>query len=226
MKKHRLRGQWLLYGSGLDWQLGAVTVFWLLFETVVAVVLAVTGEKTTVIVSGMVCLILLAFVSAFTGYQRASRVLTLGVALGGARRDLTLRCVAWQVGGTLISALLIFVLDGMSHLIYRLAYAPRGVQLELDGLALLPVWGWGMILLAPVLLGLCTAATVNRFGTKGYWVVWMLWMLLCFSPSQLTRLYETSPTALWGILAAGGTALLIWTVWSVRRLLCWSVRQL
>lgn len=45
MKKDRWKNQWLLYGSGLDWQLAAVAVFWLLIETVTAVALAVTGEK-------------------------------------------------------------------------------------------------------------------------------------------------------------------------------------
>ena len=30
MKKDRWKNQWLLYGSGLDWQLAAVAVFWLL----------------------------------------------------------------------------------------------------------------------------------------------------------------------------------------------------
>ena len=54
MKKETLRGQWLLYGSGLDWQLGAVAVFWLLIEGVTAVALAITGEKSTVILYAMI----------------------------------------------------------------------------------------------------------------------------------------------------------------------------
>ena len=57
MKNGRWKNQWLLYGSGLDWQLGAVLVFWLLIEAVTAVALAVTGEKTTVIFSAMICLL-------------------------------------------------------------------------------------------------------------------------------------------------------------------------
>ena len=117
MKKDRWKNQWLLYGSGLDWQLAAVAVFWLLIETVTAVALAVTGEKTTVIFSAMICLILLAFVSAFTGFQRLNRAFTLGVALGGTRRQQVLRCAGWHLGGALASAVLLFVLDGVSHLI-------------------------------------------------------------------------------------------------------------
>ena len=226
MKKDRWKNQWLLYGSGLDWQLAAVAVFWLLIETVTAVALAVTGERTTVILSSMICLILLAFVSAFTGFQRVNRVLTLGVALGGTRRRQVLRCAVWNLGGALVSAALLFALNGLSHLIYRLAYAPRGIVLDMDGLALLPVGVWLLILLAPVLLAMCLAATVNTFGTKGYWVVWVLWMLICFSPNWLTRLYETNPTALWLLLALAAVLLLGWTVWSMRQLLRWTVREL
>ena len=226
MKKETLRRQWLLYGSGLDWQLGAVAVFWLLIEGVTAVALAITGEKTTVILSAMICLILLAFVSVFTGLQRVNRVLTLGVALGGTRRQQVLRCVAWHLGGALASAVLLFVLDGVSHLIYRLAYAPRGIVLDMDGLALLPVPVWLLILLAPVLLGMCVAATVNTLGSRGFWIVWVLWLLICFSPNSLIKLYETSPAALWAVLALAAVLLLGWTVWSVRRLLRWTVREL
>ena len=226
MTTETLRRQWLLYGSGLDWQLGAVAVFWLLIEGVTAVALAITGEKTTVILSAMICLIQLAFVSVFTGLQRVNRVLTLGVALGGTRRQQVLRCAAWHLGGALASAVLLFVLDGVSHLIYRLAYAPRGIVLDMDGLALLPTVEWLLILLAPVLLSICVAATVNTLGPKGYWVVWVLWMLICFSPNSLIKLYKTSPAALWAVLALAAVLLLGWTAWSVRRLLRWTVREL
>lgn len=226
MKEEMLRRQWLLYGSGLDWQLGAAAVFWLLIESVTAVALAITGEKTTVILSAMICLILLAFVSVFTGLQRVNRVLTLGVALGGTRRQQVLRCVAWHLGGALASAVLIFGLNGVSHLIYRLAYAPRGIVLDMDGLALLPTVEWLLILLAPVLLSICVAATVNMLGPKGYWAVWVLWMLICFSPKYLIELYEKSPAALWTLMAVLTVVLLGWTVWAVRRLLHWTVREL
>lgn len=226
MKNNRLRNQWLLYGRGLDWQLGAVVVFWLLFEGVTAAALALTGERTTVILSGMICLILLAFVSIFTGFQRVNRVLTLGIAMGATRRGQTVRCIAWHAGSALASVVLIFALDGVSHLIYRLAYAPRGIALEIDGLALLPAGVWGLILLVPVPLALCLAATVNRLGQKGYLVLWALWMVACFSPSQLIRLYEDAPAVLWTIAVAALAALAVWTVWSLRRLLCWTVREL
>lgn len=226
MKNNRLRNQWLLYGRGLDWQLGAVVVFWLLFEGVTAAALALTGERTTVILSGMICLILLAFVSIFTGFQRVNRVLTLGIAMGATRRGQTVRCIAWHAGSALASVVLIFALDGVSHLIYRLAYAPRGIALEIDGLALLPAGVWGLILLVPVPLALCLAATVNRLGQKGYLVLWALWMVVCFSPSQLIRLYEDAPAVLWTIAVAALAALAVWTVWSLRRLLCWTVREL
>lgn len=226
MKNNQLHNQWLLYGRGLDWQLGAVVVFWLLFEGVTAAALALTGERTTVILSGMICLILLAFVSIFTGFQRVNRALTLGIAMGATRRGQTTRCIAWHAGSALASVVLIFALDGVSHLIYRLAYAPRGIALEIDGLALLPAGVWGLILLVPVPLALCLAATVNRLGQKGYLVLWALWMVVCFSPSQLIRLYEDAPAVLWTIAVAALAALAVWTVWAVRRLLCWTVREL
>ena len=96
----------------------------------------------------------------------------------------------------------------------------------MDGLALLPTVEWLLILLAPVLLSICVAATVNTLGPKGYWVVWVLWMLICFSPKYLIELYEKSPDDLWTLMAVLTVVLLGWTVWAVRRLLHWTVREL
>ena len=96
----------------------------------------------------------------------------------------------------------------------------------MDGLAMLPVPVWLLILLAPVLLGMCVAATVNTLGSRGFWIVWVLWLLICFSPNSLIKLYKTSPAALWAVLALAAVLLLGWTAWSVRRLLRWTVREL
>ena len=226
MKKETLRRQWLLYGSGLDWQLGAVAVFWLLIEGITARPTPISKDRPWGVSSAMVWLLRLAFVGVFAGFPRVNRVLTLGIALGSTGRAEVLRCAAWHLGGALASAALLFGLNGLSHLIYRLAYAPRGIVLDMDGLALLPTGEWLLILLAPVLLSICVAATVNTFGPKGYWVVWLLWMLICFSPNYLTKLYKANPTALWVLMAVLTVALLGWTVWSVRRLLRWTVQEL
>ena len=46
MKKETLRRQWLMYGSGLDWQLGAVLVFWLVLRLPMRIVCMISEKKS------------------------------------------------------------------------------------------------------------------------------------------------------------------------------------
>lgn len=80
-------------------------------------------------------------------------------------------------------------------------------------------WWWYPLLLAAALaLGLFEGALLHRFGSKGAWALWCLWMGLCFAPQLLgDNLHLTAGWAA-GLIAAGAVlalAGLAWAVWSM-----------
>ena len=89
--------------------------------------------------------------------------------------------------------------------------------LYLDSFAL--DWWWCPLLLAIGLLaGLIIGAFLQRFGAKGAWIIWSIWMVLTFAPQLLG--YNVLMIGHWGwwavpLIAALVLAGLIWSVWSL-----------
>ena len=89
--------------------------------------------------------------------------------------------------------------------------------LYLDSFAL--DWWWCPLLLAIGLLaGLILGAFLQRFGAKGGWIIWGIWMVLTFAPQLLG--YNVLMIGHWGwwtvpLIAALVLAGLIWSVWSL-----------
>ena len=89
--------------------------------------------------------------------------------------------------------------------------------LYLDSFAL--DWWWYPLLLAIGLLaGLIIGAFLQRFGAKGAWIIWGIWMVLTFAPQLLG--YNVLMIGHWGwwtvpLIAALVLAGLIWSVWSL-----------
>ena len=89
--------------------------------------------------------------------------------------------------------------------------------LYLDSFAL--DWWWYPLLLAIGLLaGLIIGAFLQRFGAKGAWSLWGIWMVLTFAPQLLG--YNVLMIGHWGwwavpLIAALVLAGLIWSVWSL-----------
>lgn len=82
-------------------------------------------------------------------------------------------------------------------------------------------WCWFPLLAAAgVLLGLIIGAIILRFGRRGGWTIWFIWMLCCFAPQILP--WDASWFTLpWQYLAAvGGVFGLVclgWSVWYLLR---------
>ena len=80
-------------------------------------------------------------------------------------------------------------------------------------------WWWYPLLLAAALaLGLSFGALIQRFGPKGAWVMWAIWMGLCFGPQLLGQ--NAYLIGQWSIGLIAGVAVLVaaglvWAVWSL-----------
>lgn len=93
----------------------------------------------------------------------------------------------------------------------------QNALLQIEDFAL--AWWWYPLLWAAALaLGLSFGAVIQRFGPKGAWVLWCLWMGMCFGP----QLFGANAYFIggWGPgLIAGCVVLvlagLVWAVWSL-----------
>lgn len=79
-------------------------------------------------------------------------------------------------------------------------------------------WWYPVILLIGLGVGLIGGALIQRFGTKGAWVLWSVWMAACFIPQLLGG--EVFAIGDWnqamiGASAVLGIGCLIWSLWSL-----------
>ena len=80
-------------------------------------------------------------------------------------------------------------------------------------------WWWYPAILAIALAGgLILGAFIQRFGSKGGWIIWSIWMVVCLGPQFFGK--QAMLIGDWNqyMIAAGGLlaiACLIWSVWSL-----------
>ena len=92
--------------------------------------------------------------------------------------------------------------------------------LYLDSFAL--DWWWFLLLpVAGLLAGLILGAFLQRFGARGGWILWMIWMVICLGPQLvgenaffIGQWDPFGPTALIA-LAVFAAAAGLWSVWSL-----------
>lgn len=127
------------------------------------------------------------------------------------------------------AVVLSLVLGQADRLIAR-AWAAARPELTVEEFFLPPVWGMALGYAALLLLGLIAAAFVQRFGRRGFWVLWGVWMVFAFGINlvdwdalgERLSFFSSSlplvavPTAL-ALLAAGA--------WSVRQMMRATVRD-
>lgn len=80
-------------------------------------------------------------------------------------------------------------------------------------------WWWYLVILAAsVALGLILGAFIQRFGSKGGWIIWGVWMAACFGPQLLGEnvfaIGAWSQYMIWAGIALG-LGCLVWSVWSL-----------
>ena len=79
-------------------------------------------------------------------------------------------------------------------------------------------WWFPVILLIGLAAGFIVGAFLQRFGSRGGWIIWGIWMVICFGPQLLgDRIVLLAEWSQWmtaaGILFAAAAG--IWSVWSL-----------
>lgn len=222
---------------------GVLAGFFLVAHIITAVVLAFFFDGTSLMISGMMLPIVSAFLILIYSVSYSGFQFSHLVRFGCTRR----RSLALTLGCEAAMALLCMALSALLTGLERLAapvlwqalsgcdgidYARNGqvlVETHLSNalfieIFALPLWGWFAIAIGTVAVGTLCGSILQRFGRKGMWVLWALWMAVCFVPQILDSYLEFLPdqTMLGG---AGGVALLLALVWAIWYLLRAPVPQ-
>ena len=81
------------------------------------------------------------------------------------------------------------------------------------GLSLIHIWWYPAIVLAAIALGLIIGGVIQRFGGKGGWFLWAIWMAVIFGDSLFGGfVFLKDLVPLMVVLLAGS---LVWSVWSL-----------
>ena len=111
---------------------------------------------------------------------------SIGLRMGATRREMTVG-VLFQ---TLVMNVFIIAFAWLELLLERtlgVGYWVNtvGKDLEFDVLFSLPWWSWLLSVLVCTVGGLLFGTVILRFGRKGFWVIWGLWMAGALGPSLL-----------------------------------------
>ncbi len=77
-------------------------------------------------------------------------------------------------------------------------------------------WWWlPLIVLGGMAAGIIVAAVIQRFGGRGGWFLWTIWMVVCFAPQLLPRTLYIPMGWFLPLLGISAMAALIWSIWSL-----------
>lgn len=224
--------------------LGVVTGLFALIQGVTAAVLLLSGEHSSILISG-------------TALPIAAGIMTLVVALGamGVSFEQALRfgqtrrrTLGIELARSLFMGVCSMALAALLTALERLAAPALWLKLTgLPGLSLggvppmpepslgapvdpawestlfiedftLDWWWWPAILLLALVFGLIIGAVMQRFGARGAWGIWAIWMALCFGPQLVGRnaYFIGDMTQTVAVLCVAATAAgLVWSIWSL-----------
>ena len=211
----------------------------LLGEVVILCVMAIAKPSTGVLLAGIVLPIVGAFSLFIMSFTNSSVMFDTALRFGRTRRQsLSLVAGLLAVEGVFVMGLAALLAAAERFLLPGLWAKLAGFEGWKPGLdmplpegsgpaqaALLQVeyfvlaWWWYPVLLAAALaLGLAFGALIQRFGPKGVWVLWAVWMAACFGPQLLgANMYFIGQ---WSFGLFAGVAVLVaaglvWAVWSL-----------
>lgn len=211
------------------WQTALCTaVFWLLGLLGMAVAAAVSGDPALLRlgVPGVVGVVAAELIALITAMSRIWLEFKMGVQMSAPRRRMLAASAALSFATTLCMLATAWLLD-------RLWLAWAGGRFGADAEDLLqgiPLWGWLALLVLPTLSGMVGGAVILRFGRRGGWTLYALFMIVCLAPNVLNErfpgwaktpdglldrlleaapwLLEAAPWLLAGLAAAEAVALL------------------
>lgn len=221
--------------------LGVVGGIFLLIHVVTAVILHFffESEYSSLMISGVILPSTSALVILMISLGHTLAAYTLAVKFSQTRRralGLTLGLVSFEALCSMgLAALLVLLERAIAPRFWMWLTGADGLSIGRDGHSFLltagdnPLlvedfsldwWWFPLLAAAAVLLGLIIGAVILRFGRRGGWTIWCIWMLCCFVP-QLLPWDASWFTFPWQYMAALGgifaLACLGWSVWYLLR---------
>lgn len=193
-------GQW---GENLALLALVETGVFLFTWVLMAVLYAVTDdpEALAVGVPGMMAMIVVMFMGLAITAGSGRVQLQLGVQMGMTRRGMLVSGLL----GALCTQLVTVLLAAGLELAWRLTVEGLcGLPVE-SILAYIPAWGWAALVYLPVCAGMAAGIVTLRFGRRGFWALYALFMLACLGPSFFG--FDLPDVVLEGLLTAAPLAL-------------------
>lgn len=195
---------WLLWG--------VVGGAFVLLQLLVGVITVVSGDAE-ILLSGIVLPCLAGGFLIFTTAAQIMVTFEQALQFGSTRR----RALGLSLGLSAAEAVGAMALAGLLTLAERFAgvrlwQAATGSQFAVLALG----WKWWLaIVLGALALGLAAGALLQRFGRRGFWALWAVWMLGCFGPQLLPWEQYTITDWLFPALGVLAVLSLLWSVWSL-----------
>lgn len=194
----------------LKLELGIQAGGWLLGEILVFLLMRLAGDMTSVPALGtafalygaLLCMLITDTVRFWGMYALYLRFpLTRRASLLGHMAAMLTHNAALAAGALFWA--------GVGAVLHPLLYAGMGLPVT-PTLAYTPWPAWLALLLVPLPMGLLACGITTRFGRKGGWVLYVVFMMFCFSLSNIMDYYFDVFAASdnWWMLLAGGAAAL------------------
>ena len=195
---------WLLWG--------VVGGAFVLMQLLVGLITVVSGDAE-LLLSGIVLPCVAGGILIFTTMAQIMVTFEQGLQFGCTRKRalrLSLGLSAAEAAGAMGLAAVLSLLERLVGA--SLWNSVAGTQVA--AIALNWYW-WLAIALGAVLLGTILGALIQRFGRRGFWALWVLWMVGCFGFQLLPWKHYTITNWLFPLLGVAVLAGAVWSVWSL-----------
>lgn len=222
---------------------GVLAGFFLGAHIITAVVLAFFSDGTSLMLSGTLLPIISAFLVVIYSISYSGFQFSHLVRFGCTRRRALALTLCLEAATALFCMVLSALFTGLERLaapaLWLAITGRQEVVYGLEGLLIsegsaspfaqshalfvelfsLPLWGWFAIAVGAVAAGTLCGAILQRFGKKGMWVLWAMWMAVCFIPQVFDSYLQFLPdlTLVGGAGGVGALLAFCWSVWYLLR---------
>lgn len=186
----------------LQWALILCGITWLAGNVLVAVILYIDSSKDIYELSSLIMGIVMLVYVLIVGIYGFATEFNLAVGMGISRK----RFVPAYLIVSLLNEILLFGLFCagyfIEHLELRIFYGVE--KSSFDIMFVVGSWYVPLALLLLAALQLFFGSLKLKFGQKGMWVFWLLWMMMCVVPGRIVNSMEHAPDSVLGKLGNGG----------------------
>jgi len=152
---------------------------WAAAACLMAAIIRFSGDPTAKEFSlpGLMGFIMALVISVLQTSGRFVTEFNIGVRMSQTRRRMLLSGLVLSTASLLEVLALAVLLNGVWQ-----ALVPQADDL----LAHIPAWGWAAAVYAPLCLGLFCGAVLLRFGQRGFWWMYAVFMVLCLGPQMVS----------------------------------------